>query len=208
MDRANPPVMLGPELAGTELLGLLGLLESLLGLCLAACCLAGGMAHIVASPAWISVAGGGRHSSFNQIGTFVRLIVWMCTRSSYTPDWVKEPSDCMRGPDWQIGCFSRLARLASEPDCQIGVFDRLECFFAQTLVRALPKQDARLSSMPDGRRLFFFRFEGFRQIGQIGFIFRSPDWIRLSSVPDCQILPDWARQIGARMTSTYQYWRR
>ena len=65
MDRANPPVMPGPELAGTELLGLLGLLESLLGLCSAACCLAGGMAHIVASPAWVSVAGCGRRSSFN-----------------------------------------------------------------------------------------------------------------------------------------------
>ena len=204
MDRANPPVMPGPELAGTELLGLLGLLESLLGLCLAACCLAGGMAHIVASPAWVSVAGCGRRSSFNQIGTFARLIVWWCTRSSYAPDWVKEPSDCMRGPDWQIGCFSRLARLASEPDCQIGVFDRLEFCFGQTFVKASPKQGARLNSMPDCRRWFSFPFEGFCQIGQIGFIFGPPDWIRLGSVPDCQILPDWARQIGARLIAPPQ----
>ena len=194
MDRANPPVMPGPELAGTELLGLLGLLESLLGLCLAACCLAGGMAHIVASPAWVSVAGCGGHSSFNQIGTFARLIVWWCTRSSYAPDWVKEPSDCMRGPDWQIGCFSRLARLASEPDCQIGVFDRLEFCFGQTFVKASPKQGARLNSMPDCRRWFSYAFEGFRmafaRLARLGLFSGrqiGSDWALFQIARYCQI---------------------
>ena len=200
MDRASPPVMPGPELAGTELL------------------FAGKLAWLVLS---CLLLGGwnGTHRCLTSMGLSCR--VW--TAQQLQSDWNVCQIDRLvvhqielrarlgqravrlhawaRLADWvlfQIGQIGVRTRLPDRRFRQIGVV------FAQTLVRALPKQDARLSSMPDCRRWFSFPFEGFCQIGLIGFIFGPPDWIRLGSVPDCQILPDWARQIGARLTSTGQ----
>ena len=133
-----------------------------------------------------------RHSRARQIGLSVRLRVLWCARLTYTSDWVRRSARLIRVPDCQIGCCARLARLALAPDCQIGALVRLGLFLFRPPAErlgALLNQGARLSSTPDCQRHWFIRFSTVFQIDQIGLGFRLPGWIRLRSVPDCQIGP-------------------
>ena len=96
---------------------------------------------------------------------------------------------CSRLPDWvlcQVGQIGLSARLPDRGPGQIGAFSSpIPCGTAGALHQA-GRQIELSARLP--KTLVHSIFNHFPDC-QIGLGFRSPDWIRLRSVPDCQIGP-------------------
>ena len=93
---------------------------------------------------------------------------------------------CGRLPDWvfpQIGQIGFSARLPDWGFRQIGAF------FSPNPCQTFAQAGRQIGFNARLPSTCVFPFEGFLQIDQIGIVFGQPDWIRLSSVSDCQIGP-------------------
>ena len=137
----------------------------------------------------------------DQIGTFSGLDIILRARLTCPPVWLVRQPDCTLYQIARFGHFARLARLALGPECQIGMFARLGVSPLNGCAAFFVRASARLGRMPDCSPNGIYDFGAVYQIGICSPDWWSPDWNRLTPLAR---LPDWTRQIGARLASTTQ----
>lgn len=101
-------------------------------------------------------------------------------------------TDCMRVPDCQTGCFSRLARLTLEPDCQIGTSPDWSCFLPKPLSKLWPSRAPDWDQCQIAADVYFGILRAVSRLIRLNLFSRCQIGNRLSS----QIVPRQIARLG------------